>query len=574
MREHDYMSILNTVPDIVYKIDAHGRIEYISESVANLGYSPQELVGQHMEALIHPEDINHVSRRRVLPRLSGKRTGSERAPKLFDERRTGSRATRNLIVRLVPKTVGQRGGTEEGVAAAVSAGGQYEQGHDGTKGRFSGTVGSIRALDQDSELYAEISASGQWDKPDPITFEDLLGSVGTIRDVTDRIELERQKVRFQDQLFYTQKMQAIGELAGGIAHDYNNLLGAVAGFADLLDMRLGTENPTVRKYAGRILGAAQKAAELTSQLLAFAGKGNYQSVILDSHTLINEVVSLLSHTIDRRIAIRSALQASLSTVCGDPEQLRNAVLNIALNARDAMAQGGELVFETAYLPPGTKGKGAPEGTVVIAVSDTGCGMDETVRARIFEPFFSTKPKARGSGLGLAAAKGIIEAHGGTIQVESTVDVGTTVRLSIPARRGSEEEASVNRPEPALIGEGKARILIVDDEEAMREVCAEMLESMGYATVACANGAEAAEYYAGHADDIDLVILDMIMPDLNGVACFERIMTVDPEARIILASGYSLDEDAQMLLDKGALEFVQKPFVRRQLARVVGRVVAQ
>ncbi|MFW5799090.1 MAG: PAS domain S-box protein, partial [Planctomycetota bacterium] len=386
---------------------------------------------------------------------------------------------------------------------------------------------------------------------------------GMAIDVTDKLELE-------DQLRQSQKMDAIGQLAGGVAHDFNNQLAAIMGYGDMLVGRL--EDADLKRYAENVLVGARRARDLTRQLLAFARKGQYQSMPVNIHQTVHEVVTILEHSIDKRIEIIRRLEASPSFTTGDPSQLQNMLLNLALNARDAMPDGGQLIIDTRVVTldeaycrsiPYRIDRGK---YLRLSVTDTGHGMDEATRRRIFEPFFTTKVTGRGTGMGLAAVYGTVKHHGGAINVYSEPGHGTTFRLYLPL----DEQAHIDQvPEETLVPAPRtATVLVVDDEELFRNFAADVLSSMGYTVKTRKNGAAAVKYFRKHHDEIDLVILDMIMPEMDGTETYDQLRRIDPGVRVLLASGYSLNGTAQTLLDRGVRGFLQKPFQQAELTQAV------
>jgi signal transduction histidine kinase/CheY-like chemotaxis protein len=386
----------------------------------------------------------------------------------------------------------------------------------------------------------------------------------------------RERKAAQETLRQVEKMQAVGQLAAGIAHDYNNQLAAILGYADMLRERVD-EGTDLARYADKILLSTRHAAELTNQLLAFARKGKYRAVPVDLHGLIADVAALLGRTIDRRITITRCLEAPRAMTRGDPSQIRNALMNLGLNARDAMPDGGELLFATAiaeldesycraHAHPLSAGR-----YVRVTVTDTGRGMDEETKRRMFEPFFTTKEPGKGTGMGLASVYGTVQNHGGTIEVETAVGRGTMVALLLPLvteerpAPGSSAEAS----EPAR---PDAHILLVDDEQLVAEAATEMLERSGYRVSVCANGREAVAFYEQHPSSIDLVVLDMVMPEMDGAEAFGALRELDAGVRVLLSSGYSLEDRARQLLEQGAAGFIQKPYRRRQLCGTVAELL--
>lgn len=395
----------------------------------------------------------------------------------------------------------------------------------------------------------------------------IVNYVAVNRDVTEQTLLENQ-------LRQAQKMEAIGQLAGGVAHDFNNLLTGILGYANIIksNAQLGD---SVHKGADVIEVAAKRAARLTEQLLGFARKGKHQNVPVDLHDTVREAIDLLNRTIDKRISIKQHFHVEKATVLGDPGQMQQVLLNLAINARDAMPTGGDLVFETNLVDidetfckthPGT----VPGKYIMASVSDTGCGISDNVRERIFEPFFTTKEIGKGTGMGLAMVYGIVKNHKGSIWVYSEVDRGTIVKVYFPVF-GTAETSNESVPE-GEIKHGSGRIILVDDEEVVRDVAAAMLETIGYDVIQAAGGQDAVELFKDNHDTIDLAIIDMIMPKMGGRECFLAFREIDPNMRAILSTGFGLDGAAQEIIDLGMQGFIQKPYVLRELSNAVARVM--
>ncbi len=398
--------------------------------------------------------------------------------------------------------------------------------------------------------------------------------------VTERKRAEEERDRFEAQLRQREKIDAIGQLAAGIAHDFNNQLMGVMGNADLLAFKFS--DPVIADFVRKIKTSAQRAAGLTAQLLAFGRKGKFKSVVTNTHQLISEVMDLLARSIDKRIEIASRMEAKQPNVLGDPTLLQNAILNLGLNARDAMQHGGVLTFATrqvdiAQAVPGEEL--APGRFVQISVSDTGTGMDAATKRRIFEPFFTTKEVGKGTGLGLASVYGTVRSHAGAIRVDSEVGRGSTFTILLPCALDPLAAISPAAGMPVL-GPGPAhslgqiRILVVDDEPLVLELCGALLRDQGYATELCANPVEALKRYREDWSRIDLVILDLVMPKIGGKDLYLALREINPGIKVIVSSGYSCNFEVQSILDAGAVAFVQKPFQLNELSRTITEVLGR
>jgi PAS domain S-box-containing protein len=380
------------------------------------------------------------------------------------------------------------------------------------------------------------------------------GLQGVCRDLTNR-------KRTEEQIRQSQKMEAIGVLAGGIAHDFNNLLTGILGNAYLLKGRIGKSELSSEAVDG-IIESAERASQLTQQLLGFARQSAGHSAPIDVHEIIRSVVDVLTRTLDSRIRIVCAFHAERADVLGDGGQLYQVFLNLALNARDAMPDGGELRFSTHMR----------EGTLSISVRDTGAGIPDSMRSRIFEPFFSVREADRGSGFGLAMVYGIVRNHGGTIEVESGSRGGTAFHLSLPL---SDERAASPRARhgaSAPVTRSRGRVLVIDDEAVVRRVLTRMLNELGYEVVGAGDSVEAVEMYRSASESIDLVILDIVMPRMSGIECLARLREINPELRAVLSSGYDPDASVQQVLGSGLVTFLPKPYTMATLEQVVRRAL--
>jgi len=391
-----------------------------------------------------------------------------------------------------------------------------------------------------------------------------------LRDVTDLKEAQERVIATEHRLAHGQKMEAVGQLAGGIAHDFNNQLAGIMGYADLLRMELESQ-PRLLELAENVLQGARRSADLTAQLLAFARRGKYQEVDLDMHRLIFEVVSMLGHTIDKRIRIERGLAAQPFFIRGDPTQIQNTLLNLALNARDAMPDGGELRFETRNVSLSSDDwEGGPfeieSGPFLqVSVSDTGIGISPEVQERMFEPFFTTKPEGKGTGMGLAAVYGTIRHHRGALRVVSQQGRGSRFDLFFPSL-ADVVDCSSDHPNGGQRSKPRRHVLLVDDDAVVRTATRRILERSGHVVTSCENGREAVEAFRAGWSSIDVVLLDMIMPEMDGYSTFEALREVDSNVVVLLFSGFSADDRVQALLDRGAAGFLPKPFSVRELLR--------
>jgi signal transduction histidine kinase/CheY-like chemotaxis protein len=381
-----------------------------------------------------------------------------------------------------------------------------------------------------------------------------------------------EESHLENQIRQMEKMDAVGKLAGGIAHDFNNQLTGIIGFAELL--RRKNSAPDLDRYISHILTSSRRSADLTGKLLSFAHVGIVKPVTVSMHAILDEVITVLKRTIDKRIRIVCECAASPDSVKGDASLLQNAILNLAINARDAMPDGGQLSFHTRivsldqsvsfYLDPTlTAGD-----YLLLEVADTGCGIPAELHTRIFEPFFTTKSSGQGTGIGLAAVYGTIKQHKGAISLNSELGRGTEFRLYLPLDVDTGEDAVESSESRIIRARRPRRILLADDEILVREMIQESLEELGYQVTPCANGFEALSVFADRQDEIDLVILDMMMPELGGEDACEMLRELKPDAKVLLASGYAIQESTQSLLKRPHTAFIQKPFDLVELSHVV------
>jgi len=399
-----------------------------------------------------------------------------------------------------------------------------------------------------------------------------------IYDIPTFFKRKEEEETLQKNLQRAQQMETIGQLAGGVAHDFNNQLSVIMGYADLLKTNL--EDDESLEFARNIVTACKRSQDLTSQMLAFARKGKYEITTINIHEVIGEVVRWLERSINKQINIKQRLGANPPTISGDETQIQNAFLNIAINARDAMDEGGDLIFETSTVDFNKKACVAlpfsvsPGKYLLTSITDQGVGMDKETMEHAFEPFFTTKGPGKGTGMGLAAVYGTVQNHHGTVSIESEVGKGTTLKIYLPlleeAKSSRKRNNKITEPAPEVTG----RILVVDDEEMVLKMCAQVLRRIGHKVTTVSNGKEAVEYYRKSWKHIDLVILDMVMPELGGRDTFIAMREINPEIKAILSSGYSIDGPAQEILDEGVQAFIQKPFDTKKLSDKVAEVLGQ
>jgi PAS domain S-box-containing protein len=394
---------------------------------------------------------------------------------------------------------------------------------------------------------------------------------GSGREITDRILSQREVRKLEQQLYHSQKMEAIGTLAGGIAHDFNNLLMGILGNASLILLQMDSSHPYYEKLK-HIEQYVQNGADLTKQLLGFARGGKYEVKPTDLNEIIKKSSEMFGRT-KKEVVIYPKYQKNIHTVEIDRGQINQVLLNLYVNAWQAMPEGGDLYIQTKntildenYVKPYKLKAGR---YVSITVTDTGIGMDETTQKMIFDPFFTTKEMGRGIGLGLASVYGIIKSHEGIINVESKEGRGTTFTIFLPA---TEKKIIPKEPLPEESLKGGETLLVVDDEDMILDTCKHLLEGMGHKVLIAKSGKDALEIYEKNRDEIDMVILDMIMPVMGGGETYDRLKEINPKVKVLLASGYSLNGQASEIMDRGCNGFIQKPFDMNNLSRKIKEIL--
>ncbi len=377
----------------------------------------------------------------------------------------------------------------------------------------------------------------------------------SIADVTETRQME-------EELQQRRHIDSLGQLAGGIAHDFNNLLTAIMGASELLQM-IAEDKPEFESPIQTISVSVERAAELTGKLLSFARKSGVEKVPVDIHQILKDTTTILKRSIDKRIEVAVKPEAAHSIIEGGVSELSNALLNLGVNARDAMPDGGTLTYKTAnYQAAGTDQEQlmglAPGEYVRVEISDTGTGIPEEIQKKVFEPFFTTKDPGKGTGLGLASVYGTVKEHSGVVQLDSAMGKGTVFSLYFPisAQAASMEGQAVKSLEDEKF---HGTVLFIDDEDIVRAIGAELLKSLGLNVLLAGSGHEAFDLIKQHRNEISLILLDMVMPELNGKDCYMEIRRIMPEANVVLCSGFTPDADIKELEGKGVKGFIPKPF---------------
>ena len=373
-------------------------------------------------------------------------------------------------------------------------------------------------------------------------------SIVILNDVTERIRLENH-------LRHAQKMETIGTLAGGIAHQFNNALFALSGNTELLQMKV-SEDENIKNFLRSVQGPVNRMTGLTDQLLAYAQEGKYQSRTVSIRKLVEDTLGLVQHTLDPLVRIETDLQDEPLNVEADIAQMQMAFSAILANATEAVEGKGRIRISGGN---GIHPESGPGQYICLRIEDDGKGMNDDIKSRIFEPFFTTK--FQGRGLGMAAVYGIVKQHGGYLDIESEVDRGTIVSIYLPAIEKQEQETTKNSPK---MFEGNGTILMVDDEEMVLNVGTELVKQMGYDVLEARSGKEAIEVYKENKCKVDIVVLDMIMPDMDGGRAYEQMKEINPDVKVILTSGYGIGGKVNEIMRRGCDSFIQKPFGIKEL----------
>jgi PAS domain S-box-containing protein len=415
----------------------------------------------------------------------------------------------------------------------------------------------------------DISVSPLYDEEGHVS-----GCVHVMRDITERVRAEEERKAFEKTLQHTQKLESLGVLAGGIAHDFNNILSVILGHCFVLKNIPGTA-PASNANVEQIESAATRASDLCRQLLAYAGKNPLLQKEFSVYSLVDEIVQMLKSAIPKNVTIKLDMSPDIPLIVGDSSQIQQVAMNLIINAGEAIGEKSGSInvrLKKTVIANGQQeidyfGAPIPVGIYVcLVVTDNGCGMNEETRQRIFEPFYTTK--FTGRGLGMSAILGIIKAHDGTLQLKSTPGVGTTFTVGIPVSRESTAVAASLIPEDFPEEPVRATVLLVDDEESLRNVGAALLEAFGYTIITAADGRQALEIYKERGREIDIIMLDLIMPEMGGIEAYHRLRSIDRDIPVIICSGYGVEAVVDTIAADTRAGFLQKPYIPRELSRVL------
>ena len=620
-RVDPYRAIVENSVDAIALVAADGRILLVTSPIERLtGYRPDELVGQGAFDLVHPDDSRHVrdafqraleTREPVRIEYRGRhKNGSWRHRDVIGINRLDDPAVRGVVVNFRDTTVGslaeealleRERRTAERLRAVISTVPivLWAIDRDGrvtlSEGNLLHKIGlepgqvvgrSIFSLYQDMPEVLEFTrAALRGDSPawtiaiHGTTFSGcytplrnaagtVTGAIGVATDVSERTQLE-QKLR------QMQKMEAVGRLAGGIAHDFNNLLTAIVGYAELALAQVPAREPLFRDL-DQIRNAGQSAASLTRQLLAFSRKQLLQPELIDLNAIVARTTELLRRLIGEHIDLRSRPTEPLDRVSADPGQIEQVILNLALNARDAMPRGGILSIETANVELDTAyvagHPGARVGAhVMLAISDTGIGMSRAAQEHLFEPFYTTKELGQGTGLGLATVYGIVKQSGGSIFVSSEIDRGTLFKVFLPRAESGVERSDTPPPIPTEL-QGTETILLVEDQPEVRSVVEDILVRNGYTVLVASSGEEALQAARTHGR-IDLLVSDLVMPSMRGRDLGEQLRGEFHGVRALYMSGYTADSAVQRDIIDNSVPFIQKPFTPNALLQKIREILS-
>ena len=631
--EDKYRHLVDNAHDIIYRADANGRFTYYNPTVKHvLGYDAQELLGRHYLDLVRPNF------RRATERFFGRQFIRKIASSYYEfpaVAKDGAEVWIGQNVQVVME--GGRIAGFQAVARDITARRRAEvalaereqflrtiieaepecvkrMAPDGTL--LDMNAAGLAMIEADSldevrgksvyplvrpayrEAFEDLNRRVSLGESDALEFE-IVGLKGTCRwmethcvplrneqdgsvsvlsitrDITKRKQAEAALRQSEDQLRQSQKMEAIGKLAGGIAHDFNNLLTAITGYSDLLLGQVSLDGQA-RKNGEEIRKAAFRAAALTNQLLAFSRRQMLTTKVLNLNAVVMDLEPMLRRLIGEDVAMKIVPGPALGQVQADPSQIEQIVLNLVVNARDAMTRGGVMTIETSNVSVDESSAGRhetfrPGPYVLVAVSDTGCGMDEPTRSRIFEPFFTTKEPGKGTGLGLSTVYGIVKQSDGYVWVYSEPGLGTTFKVYLPRITSALNKVPADAERP-LPPRGTETILLVEDEDVVRSLVSKILQDNGYRVLAASRSEEAFLISGRHEDPIHLLVADVVMPGMSGRELAERLVSLRPLMKVLYISGYTDDAVVRHGVQAASMAFLQKPFTPAALLHKVREVL--
>ena len=572
--EEQFRSLVATIPDIVYKIDSRGRFTFINDAVKKLGYSPEELIGEHFRKIILPEYENIISLKKVLKDTESLNTDNKPV-KLFDERRTGKRKTTGLEIQLQSKdssrlyygNLQRLGG--RGVIVEVNSTGLYRENNIKGENVYVGTVGVIRDISERKCLENDLRKAR-----DELEIKVQQRTEALVRKNKEYTEELIKSQLLEKELVQAQKMEAVGTLAGGIAHDFNNILSIILGFVELSSDH-AQENMELAENLNEINVAGNRAKDLIKQILTFARRSDEKVQPIKVSLIAREILKLLRSTIPTYILIVDDVKSD-GRIMANPTQLHQIFMNLATNAAQAMDElnEGTLKFSIRDIdiddgkdfnrPHLARGK-----YVMIKISDTGKGIPKEHLDLIFEPYFTTKVPGEGTGLGLSVVHGIVKNCNGDITVESSPETGTVFTLFFPLV-GHRMDSVVDQKK--LLSMGMERIFVVDDEHMIVKLTSRILEQLGYDVVGSNSSVEALDMIRKNPNDFDLVITDMAMPHLTGDRLTHEILKIRPDLPVILCTGYSSRINDDSIKKIGVRAVLMKPVNREKLSEIIRTVL--
>lgn len=542
---HQLERIVDISTGIIYIINEHGCFTFINNAVEQiLHYSPAELIGKHFSTIMSQSEFTRVGREHVLPRFAGKETGLGNSPQLFDERRTGTRGTKNLEVKLLTKEENEVRLLAGDVTGIVAVEGTFER----RKGHRQNTLKTR-----------------------------FLGSQGIIFDITRYKLGEHQKFALHKRLLEVEKNDAVGRLAGTIAHDLNNKVGTILGCAELIEKFYGTQIPDIINLVKPIITASRKISETTRQLVDIANNSHYDRVAINLHNVVGAVIDLVKHSVKANISIHHEFKATRPAILGNPTQIQSAIFNVAMNACESMSKGGTLTFKTRIVSYSDVSRKAPSHLtapgkyVCFSVVDTGGGISEKKREKIYDVFYAAEHKSKGISTALASALGCVKDHKGFIEIVNQLGHGTSVEIYFPYSGVITDSPGIEQTHNEIVY-GTGKILIVDDEVELLKTMEQMMGRLGYLVTCFTNCADAIVHYTEHSKEFDAVILDVVYKNADGLECFRELKKINPTIKAILFTGVTHSDNTDSILREGVLGFIHKPFELAQLSQVVAKVI--